>query len=308
MMKRRTNTIQRFYLLFLFMGCIAIAVLACNKEEGTEKQMPSSKVRIVHSSILPEELEECSAVEINSNNELWMINDSYNTNELFLVGHHGELVKTIRLNGVENHDWEDLSVDAEGNLYVGDFGNNDNDRQDLAIYRISSDALEVGSNCCPEIINYFYEDQLEFPPDDDQFYFDVEAFFVCRQKAYLFTKDRSEPCSGLIKMYELPVQPGTYKAKLLGSYDTNTDWDKGAITSADISPDGSRMALLSTERIWLFSSFEFPDFFSGQLNTMELPESHQYEGLVFKDNNSFYITNELDEEDEMQLKEISFVE
>jgi sugar lactone lactonase YvrE len=27
----------------------------------------------------------------------------------------------------ENNDWEDITKDIHGNIYVGDFGNNDND-------------------------------------------------------------------------------------------------------------------------------------------------------------------------------------
>jgi hypothetical protein len=34
-----------------------------------------------------------------------------------------------------NIDWEDTK-DKNGNLYVGDFGNNDNERKDLCIYKI----------------------------------------------------------------------------------------------------------------------------------------------------------------------------
>jgi sugar lactone lactonase YvrE len=40
-----------------------------------------------------------------------------------------------------NIDWEDITKDKDGNLYVGDFGNNDNERKDLCIYKIDKKSL-----------------------------------------------------------------------------------------------------------------------------------------------------------------------
>lgn len=50
----------------------------------------------------------------------------------------GNLVRTITIEGVENNDWEDIAKDKNGFTYIGDFGNNDNDRKNLAIYKVKS--------------------------------------------------------------------------------------------------------------------------------------------------------------------------
>lgn len=286
---------------------IAVSGFSCNKERTSELPISDGRLKIIRSIQLPDDLEECSGVEVNFENSLWMINDSYNTNELFLVNGNGQIERTIELNGVENKDWEDLCLDDGGNLYVGDFGNNDNDRDDLAIYIVPAADLNANETLAPEVIRFSFEDQFEFPPEDNELFFDVEAFFHFNDKIYLFTKDRSEPFTGLTKMYELPDVPGVYQAKYLNSFNTVPDFYEGAITAADISPDGTRVALLSNENIWLFTAFEAPAFFEGNVERLELSEEHQYEGLVFKNDSTFYLTNEWNEWGETQLQEINLI-
>ena len=40
----------------------------------------------------------------------------------------------VRIENARNYDWEDISSDPEGRLYIGDIGNNDSARRNLAIY------------------------------------------------------------------------------------------------------------------------------------------------------------------------------
>lgn len=292
----------------LILILLIISISACNKYETEETQEFSSDLKLISGTSLPYDLEECSGVEIETNSQLWMINDSYNTKELFLVGIDGQIDRTIELQGVENNDWEDLSKDEEGNLYVGDFGNNDNDREDLAIYIIPSPNQINGNEYSPEIIHFTFENQYYYPPDDNELFFDTEAFFISNGKVYLFTKDRSEPFTGLTNMYEFPAIPGNWEASLIGSFLTTQDFYEGAITSADISHDCSKVALLSNEVIWLFTGFNAPEFLSGEVRRLTIPGEHQYEGIVFKNDSTFYLTNELNEWEETQLVEFLILE
>lgn len=66
---------------------------------------------------------------------LWAIEDSGNRNEVYGIDTLGTVVKTIAVNGVENNDWEALTMGADGSLYVGDFGNNGNTRKILQFMR-----------------------------------------------------------------------------------------------------------------------------------------------------------------------------
>ena len=54
---------------------------------------------------------------------------------------NGKIKKVVVVNA-ENNDWEDLTADDKGNLYIGDFGNNHNKRKNLSILKIKSKDLK----------------------------------------------------------------------------------------------------------------------------------------------------------------------
>ncbi len=98
---------------------------------------------------LSKSLKEVSGNQMIANSELiWMVNDSGNKPEVFGVNQQGKLRKLLNVNA-KNHDWEDLTSDAQGNLYIGDFGNNNQKRKKLTILKIrnqdllNSDKVEV---------------------------------------------------------------------------------------------------------------------------------------------------------------------
>src|SRR3954464_12793012 len=53
----------------------------------------------------------------------WVHNDSGNPNFLFAVRRDGTLIREYAIN-VPNVDWEDIALDDDGHLYLGDIGNN----------------------------------------------------------------------------------------------------------------------------------------------------------------------------------------
>jgi hypothetical protein len=65
----------------------------------------------------------------------WVHNDSGNPPLLFAIRADGKIVRQFRLD-VPNIDWEDIAIDDQGHLYVGDIGNNLGALPVRAIYRI----------------------------------------------------------------------------------------------------------------------------------------------------------------------------
>ena len=86
----------------------------------------------------------------------------------------GNLVRTITIEGVENNDWEDIAQDKNGFTYIGDFGNNDNDRKNLAIYKVKID--KENSTPVLQTTKFSYPEQTEFPPNKKSLLYDCEAF------------------------------------------------------------------------------------------------------------------------------------
>ncbi len=250
------------------------------------------KLGIGNVSILPSVLNEASGLESSGENLFWCHNDRGGEPIVYGLDSLGQMTRSILLTDARNEDWEDLALSEDGTLYIGDFGNNDNDRNDLVIYKVGN-MEEANSNAVTaETIHFELEDQFDFPPDKSDFLFDVEGIFVFGTSLYLFIKDRSNPFLGETKMYTLPSDAGYHTARLIGRISTASKKKEGAITGADISPDGKTVALLSNENIFLFTDFEFPNIFDGRLQKLSIPSGRQTEGVVFMDSCNLYLSSE----------------
>lgn len=93
--------------------------------------------RDVVSTIKHEDIEESSGLVLSRNHDdlAYTINDSGNAPIVYAIEvSTGDLVGTTRVGGGELDDPEALSIDNEGTLWVADIGDNDSDRDDIALY------------------------------------------------------------------------------------------------------------------------------------------------------------------------------
>jgi hypothetical protein len=240
---------------------------------------------------LPSSIHETSGLETGPNGWFWTQNDSDNPEEIYCVDSTGTIQRTVSVMGDVNTDWEDLAKDDEGNLYIGNFGNNLLDRTDLRIVKIPSIDTCTSVAIVSDTIRFSYPDQHDFPPNGDYGNFDMEAFFWYQDSLHLFSKDRSSPSTGHTKHYRLPSVGGVYQAELIDSLYTASNSYIFAITAADISEDGQQVVLLNADRIWLLSGYTGTDFFGGTVSELELGSFTQKEGICFKDG-FIYLTDE----------------
>ena len=241
-------------------------------------------------SDLPKSLEEVSGTETITDSDLiWMLNDSGNKPKLYAVSNKGKIKKEVSIKA-KNNDWEDLTSDDEGNIYIGDFGNNLNKRKNLVILKVNKYELKK-NKADAEKIKFVYPNQNSFPPKKKRMFFDAEAFFYFNNSLYIFTKSRVKNKFGKTSLYKIPAEKGKYQAKLISEFD-NCEELECWITSADISPDKSKVVLLSQKNVLVFSNFKNDDFFSGNLKVIPLKHRSQKEGICFKNNNTLLITDE----------------
>ena len=239
---------------------------------------------------LPKALKEVSGTEIVTGSEyIWMINDSGNSSELFGLSEKGKIKKQIYLEK-KNHDWEDLTSDEKGNIYIGDFGNNENKRRNLRILKIEKSDLSK-KRAEAKKIEFEYEDQDDYSPKKEKMFFDAESFFYYKNNFYIFTKSRVEKKYGKTSLYKLPAKIGKHKAKLIAKFDNGKKKDSW-ITSADISEDGKTVALLSQKNILIFTEFKKDNFFLGSVREIELIHKTQKEAICFKNNNTLLLSDE----------------
>tara|TARA_R110000868_G_scaffold115383_7_gene308107 strand:+ start:13234 stop:14076 length:843 start_codon:yes stop_codon:yes gene_type:complete len=240
---------------------------------------------------LPKTLNEASGIEKTIDSDLiWMLNDGGNSPKLYGVSISGKIKKELKINA-KNNDWEDLTSDQEGNIYIGDFGNNANKRKNLAILKVSKDSLENKGEVNIERISFKYENQTKFPPKKKNLYFDCEAFFHFNDSLYLFTKSRVKNDFGKTNLYRIPAKQGHHIAEYISSFNSCAELDCW-ITSADISNDGKKVVLLNSKSVWLFTSFKGSDFLSGNAKEFPLNHNSQKESICFENENTLYITDE----------------
>jgi outer membrane protein assembly factor BamB len=182
--------------------------------------------------------------------------------------------------GAPNHDWESLSRDNRGNYYMGDCGNNNNDRRNLAILRFRPEQPATVAK-----INFSYPDQTEFPPSKSARNFDCEASLWHDGQVYLFTKDRAQ--STTCKVYTVPETPGTYKAKLITKLAI-----PGQVTDATLAPSGRRLVLLARQELFILEGNSWDEILKATPRHIDLKGAGQTEGAAFKDENTLLLTTE----------------
>jgi len=300
MVKKNILRLVIFILLILFI-VIATAI----------KQHYSNKF-----SSIDEKLTEISGIEFDKKGQLWAINDGGDEPNLYRVDRTGKINKTILVTNAKNIDWEDMTQDDFGHFFLGDFGNNENLRKWLTIYKIENPIDIKGNSTQAEIIKFTYPEQLTYPPKAEQKKYDLEAFVFYKKKLYLFTKNRSVPFDGETSIYRIGAYAANHKAEKISTFTTCTLYEKLCwITSAALSPNKKKLVLLDSQSIWLFENWKKDDFFSGDVYKIDLGIVTQKESVTFYDDNTIVFTDEefmgigrnayvikLDEQDKMLIK------
>src|SRR5690606_25588960 len=129
---------------------------------------------------------------------------------LYCIDSTGELLKKVFIQA-KNNDWEELVLE-NGTVYIGDFGNNLNGRKNLNILYFPFRWLKDSLNLTPKKISFSYPEQQSFPPEESKRYYDCEAMIVIKDSIYLFSKNRTSPFDGTVRIYSLPAKEGSFKA------------------------------------------------------------------------------------------------
>jgi len=268
------------YILIL----VAFVLLAC--------QNSSEKLTKIFD--LPKKLTEVSGIVYSENDNLfWVLEDSGNPSVIYgLDTQEGKIQRKLAITDARNGDWEDITKDEAGNLYIGDFGNNANKRKDLCIYKIDKNALTKGETTPAYKVSFSYPEQKEFPPKKSGLFFDAESFFEYKGNFYLFTKNRSKGYDGTVFVYKIPNVAGTHKASLVGKFKTCDNFRHCVITSAAISPDATKIVFLAHDKVFLFENYKEGDFLNGTQSEFKLNNFSQKEAICFIDNKTLIIAEE----------------
>jgi hypothetical protein len=225
---------------------------------------------------------------------LFTHNDSSGHAEIYEIDNYGRLLRTIKINGAVNVDWEAMTQDKDY-LYIADIGNNRGDRKDLKIYKIVKSDFMHKNSVESEVIEIKYGDQKKFGYKNFSTPYDAEAIISYGEKLYIFTKNWK---NRVTKVYAVSKEPGTYKIEEVTAYAFDF-----VVTGATYIEKTDMIVLIgyssrfmTKQKIVILDGFKDDDFFSGHVKVIDLKTNllgfKQIESIANDGAEKVYITSE----------------
>ncbi len=233
-------------------------------------------------------LNETSALTCLPDGKFITLNDSGNESYLFVFNLEGKVVHKCLIENAPNVDWEAMAFDGDNRLFIGDIGNNKNNRKNLAIYEVVLDKVLNENSTTAKKFSFSYPDQKAFPPEKPELYYDAEGMVYKNDSIFIFTKNRTVPFDGVVKVYAVPLLETATEA--IPYPDLNlpaTSWLEDSVTDAFL--DGNRIFLLTYSKIYVFEWLQNGKW--KKLDELEFDGASQKEGICFQ-NETIYITAE----------------
>jgi hypothetical protein len=286
-MRRIYCTVWAILLLPLIFGC-------ANCQSGRQGGNPAESQEVqltLKVESLDRILRENSGL-IYFRKRLWTINDSGGDPVIYAFSPaSGKVLQIIEIGNAQNMDWEEIAQDSK-HIYVGDVGNNYGRRDRGVIYKVPKNSIPLTANASVEAsrIIFSYEDRetgLDIRQGSSH---DCEAFFICNDSIWLFTKDWQQQASSL---YKMPVVPGRYRVSASALFQSG-----GLITGADISDDLQFVVLTGYRDyvpfVWVLFDYTLPDILSGRMERFDFPDipDLQNEGIAVKNASRIFISSE----------------
>jgi hypothetical protein len=285
-----------------------VVVLAGCTEPSADavSEGPRSRL-IVAGQLESDELVEASGLARSQRSPdlLWSMNDGGSKARLHAIDASGFHRGRIKLDDIENRDWEDLSsfdVDGTPYLLIADTGDNDAKRDQVSLHIVLEPDLALDDKVK---VDPAWSIHLRYPDGPR----DVEAVTVdpARGQVLLLSKREWPPV-----LYEVPLFPpsdDTVVAKRLGPIEslpapTRQDREHAVFTkewhwqptAMDISPDGELAVILTYRGVYLYRldpGLGLYESLSGQAYGFGLGNFRGAESITFSaDGNAIFVTLE----------------
>lgn len=252
------------------------------------QQFDSYSVKPIRSMKIPAEISEGSGLAA-WNGKLWTHNDSGEP-ILFAIDTSGALSNHIKLPGIKITDWEDISQDAKY-LYIGNIGNNSQQRDTLQILRILKSSLSASKPVIDSIRFQWPETRETKHSRKKKINYDCEAMEVIGDSIYLFTKEWKHGTR--TKVFSLPAKRGFFTLRFKQALNTSI-----LVTGASYHRNTKKLVVLGHNFLMRPFLLVFPDatdddFFSGRALKIKVKiPFKQAEGVATFDGKTYYLINE----------------
>ena len=219
---------------------------------------------------------------------VWAHNDSGDRATAYAVGPEGEDLGSFRIPGATAFDWEDMAAgpgpdESATYLYFGDIGDNFGIRAGrITVYRVP----EVDPTGPDDVLSGAVAIPFRYPDGA----YDAEALFVdpVDGALYVVTKDHDQA-----RVFR---GNGFSDGATVENMEVVTILDVGAqVTGADISWDGSTIALRGYEDVWMWHrtpGATIADALEGEPCAAPSPDEDQGESIAFMDDDAYVTISE----------------
>jgi hypothetical protein len=275
--------------------------LACSSKK-IERENPSNEFLpgVKLAELKNKRLSEVSGMVASAANPgyLWVLNDSQNGNQVFLIDEKYDIKLTCPLANVENRDWEDIAVgpgpdSTKTYVYVAEIGDNDAKYPYKYIYRFEEPTLSEGARELP--ITSF--DTITFTLAGKQK--DSEALLLDPKTKDLYIISKREQPVFIYKLTYPYSTKDTIAADEVGSLPLTQ------IVAADFSSDRSEILMKNYEHVYYWTMLPGKSVVESlQQKPKELAyeEEPQGESITWaRDGSGYYTTSELNKGEKSYL-------
>jgi hypothetical protein len=168
----------------------------------------------------------------------WTHNDGGKRASLFAITRDGRSVNEFIVVNAALHDWEEISTDRKGHIYIGDIGNNDARRSQLAVYE--ADEPDPKSQLGMVKVNRGW--QLRFPKQP----FDCESLFIKGGYGYVFSKVFKDAKAELYR-FALTDQKEPMVLEFVAQVRIDSP-----VTGACLTPDGKKLGIVTKSGAYVY--------------------------------------------------------
>jgi hypothetical protein len=263
----------------------AIALLtACNRTHPTSSTAPAAEETVVErvfgrphriGHLRDPRLTESSGVAASRSQDgvLWTHNDSGGGPYLYALDSEGATLGRWTVKNALSTDWEDIAMGPDGDIYIGDIGDNESTRRSIVVYRVSEPNVSNGGGITESakalILHY---------PDRPH---DAEGLLVhpITGAIYVVTKR----FSGRVVIYGSQNPEKQQELAKVATFEL--PGALGGVTAGDISPDGAHVILGTYDDGFEFTladpSGDFNDIWSVTPQEIELGTRRQGESIAY---------------------------
>lgn len=221
----------------------------------------------------------------------WTHNDSGDGPFIYALNSRGTSLGVFRVTGAQARDWEDIAIGpgperGKSYLYIGDIGDNEGTRSEIAVYRVAEPALTTeiakSTKTRPGTTDSAEAIRLRYPDGK----FDAEALLVHPATGNIYVVNKVPLLNAVVYEAAGPFTPGkSITMRRIGEIRVPSLFG-GMITGASISPDGRRVALCDYfqgyELVLPAKSTDFNDIWKQRMTGFDLGKRKQGEAIAYR--------------------------